>query len=72
MFCRLISLDQSLLLLVENFKNGNVRKIKGVSASETSKFKCSIAEKAKVGTRKFREIFTLHLWPYSKDYKFIP
>ena len=36
-------------MLVENFTNGNVRKIKGVSASKTSKFECSIAEMQKSG-----------------------
>jgi hypothetical protein len=50
-------------LFVESFTNGNARKIEGVSASETSN--------GKVRTYKFREILTLILWPFSKDYKFI-
>jgi len=58
-------------LLVENFMNGNARKIDGVSASETSKFKCTVMESAIVRTCKFREILTLIVWPFSKDYKFI-
>jgi hypothetical protein len=36
-------------------------KNRGVSASETSKFECSIAEKANVRTHEFREMFMLHL-----------
>jgi hypothetical protein len=57
-------------LLVESFTNGNVHKIKGVSAGKTSKFECTIAENTKVRTHKFREILTLILWPFRKDYKF--
>jgi hypothetical protein len=41
--------------------NGNVHKIKAVFAGKTSKFICTIAENAKVGTHKFREILTLVL-----------
>jgi hypothetical protein len=51
--------------------NGNAHKIKGVSSSKTSKFKCTIVVNAKVRTCKFREILTLILWPFRKDYKFI-
>jgi len=50
--------------------NGNAHKIEGVSASETSKFGCTVTEDAKVRTRKFREFLTLILWPFSKYYKF--
>jgi len=41
--------------------NGNAHKIDGVSAGETSKFKCTITEKANVRTHKFREILTVIL-----------
>jgi hypothetical protein len=41
--------------------NANAHKIKEVSAGKTSKFTCTIAENAKVRTRKFREILTLVL-----------
>jgi hypothetical protein len=51
--------------------NGNAPKIEGVSAGETLKFGCTIAEDAKVRTNKFREFLTLILWPFSKHYKFI-
>jgi hypothetical protein len=51
--------------------NGNARKIKRVSAFETSKFECIIAENTKVRTCKFREILTLILRPLNKDYKFV-
>jgi hypothetical protein len=34
---------------------GDAHKIEGVSAGETSKFGCIIAEDVKVRTRKFRE-----------------
>jgi membrane protein YdbS with pleckstrin-like domain len=36
-----------------SFTSGNAHKIEGVSASETSKFKCTIAENAEVRTGKF-------------------
>jgi hypothetical protein len=65
------SLDQSQHLLAESFTNGYAHKTEGVSANETSKFKCTIIENAKVRTHKFREIITLNLWPFSKDHKFI-
>jgi len=42
-------------LLAKSFTNGNAHKIDGVSVGETSKFKCTITENAKVRTRKFRE-----------------
>jgi hypothetical protein len=48
-----------------------VRKIEGVSASEITKFECTMTENAKVRTSKFREILTLILWLFNKDYKFI-
>jgi hypothetical protein len=51
--------------------NGNARKVEGVSTRKTSKFECTIMENAKVRPCKFREILTLILWPFSKDYKFI-
>jgi len=41
--------------------NGNVCKIKGVSAGKTSKFISTIMENAKVRTHKFSEILTLVL-----------
>jgi len=58
-------------LLAESFTNGNARNIEGVSAGETSKFKCKITENAKVRAHKCMEILTLILWHFSKDYKFI-
>ena len=51
MFYLLILLDQSYHLLVQSFMNGNARKIEGVSASKTSKFRCKITEDAKVRTQ---------------------
>jgi hypothetical protein len=51
--------------------NGDACKINGVSASETSKFECIIAENAKVRKHVFREILTQMLWPFIRDYKFI-
>ena len=51
--------------------NGDVRKIEGVSAGETSKFKFTVMEDAKVRKCNVREILTLILWPFSTDYKFI-
>ena len=70
-FYWLISLEQSKHLLVKSFMNGNARKVEGVSTRKTSKFECTIMENAKVRPCKFREILTLILWPFSKDYKFI-
>jgi hypothetical protein len=67
----LILLDQSEQLLVESFTNGKVQKTKGVSASETSKFECTIADRAKVRTRKFKETLMLDLRHYREDHKFI-
>jgi hypothetical protein len=49
--------------------NGTAHTIEGVSAGETSKFKCTVMENAKVRPCKFREIVTVILWPFSKDYK---
>jgi hypothetical protein len=51
--------------------NENAREIEGVTVSETPKFRCTIAEDAKVRTHKFKEFLTLILWPFSKHYKFI-
>jgi len=51
--------------------NGNAHKIDGVSVGETSKFKCTIPENANARTRKFREILTVILWHFSKNYKLI-
>jgi hypothetical protein len=51
--------------------NENACKIEGVTISETSKFRCTVAEDAKVRTCIFREFLTLILWPFSKHYKFI-
>jgi len=51
--------------------NGNVRKIDGLSAGETSKFESTVVENTTVRSCQFREILTLIVWPFSKDYKFI-
>jgi len=53
MFYWLILLNQSKHYFVASFTSENAHKIEGVSASETSKFKCTIAENVKVRTSKF-------------------
>jgi hypothetical protein len=64
------SLDQSYHLIVNSFTYRNAHKITGISAVNTSKFKCTIVENAKVRMHKFRDILTLILQPFSKDHKF--
>jgi len=45
--------------------------MEGVSASETQKLECTIAENAEVRTCKCKEILTLILCPFSKEYELI-